>query len=80
MFGIIGIIAIENMSKFNKKRQFTCLNSYRKGFFGYMGNLDQDKVDEQLKTVTEAGVNFIDTANVYWSQTLVKTMGFSPRL
>jgi hypothetical protein len=28
MFGIIGIIAIENMSKFNKKRQFTCLNSY----------------------------------------------------
>jgi hypothetical protein len=30
MFGIIGIIAIQNMSKFNKKRQFTYLNSYNR--------------------------------------------------
>lgn len=41
------------------------MNYGGKGFFGYMGNLDQNAVDEQIKTVTEAGVNFIDTANVY---------------
>ncbi len=41
------------------------MNYGGKGFFGYMGNLDQDQVDEQIKTVTEAGVNFIDTANIY---------------
>jgi len=41
------------------------MNFGGKGFFGYMGTLDQKAVDEQIKTVTEAGVNFIDTANVY---------------
>jgi aryl-alcohol dehydrogenase-like predicted oxidoreductase len=41
------------------------MNFGGKGFFGYMGNLDQKEVDEQIKTVTEAGVNFIDTANIY---------------
>ena len=41
------------------------MNYGGKGFFGYMGNLDQNAVDEQIKTITEAGVNFIDTANIY---------------
>lgn len=41
------------------------MNYGGKGFFGYMGNLDQNAVDEQIKMVTEAGVNFIDTANIY---------------
>lgn len=41
------------------------MNYGGKGFFEYMGNLDQKAVDEQIKMVTEAGVNFIDTANVY---------------
>ena len=41
------------------------MNYGGKGFFGYMGNLDQKAVDEQIKTVTAAGVNFIDTANIY---------------
>jgi Aldo/keto reductase family len=41
------------------------MNYGGRGFFNYMGNLDQDAVDEQIKTVTEAGVNFIDTANIY---------------
>lgn len=41
------------------------MNYGGKGFFSYMGNLDQSAVDEQIKTVTEAGVNFIDTANIY---------------
>jgi aryl-alcohol dehydrogenase-like predicted oxidoreductase len=36
-----------------------------KGFFSYMGNLDQNEVDEQIRTVVECGVNFIDTANIY---------------
>ncbi|GHB64681.1 aldo/keto reductase [Persicitalea jodogahamensis] len=41
------------------------MNFGGKGFFGYMGNLDQNAVDEQIRTVTGAGVNFIDTANIY---------------
>ena len=41
------------------------MNYGGKGFFGYMGNLDQNAVDEQIKTATEAGINFIDTANIY---------------
>ncbi|MGV3459726.1 MAG: aldo/keto reductase [Flavobacterium sp.] len=41
------------------------MNYGGKGFFGYMGTLDQAAVDEQIRTVTEAGVNFIDTANIY---------------
>lgn len=49
------------------------MNYGGKGFFGYMGNLDQNSVDEQIKTVVEAGVNFIDTANIY-SDGLSETM------
>lgn len=41
------------------------MNFGGKGFFGYMGNLEQTEVDEQIKTATDAGVNFIDTANIY---------------
>ncbi|MDN3584600.1 aldo/keto reductase [Mucilaginibacter flavus] len=41
------------------------MNYGGKGFFGYMGNLDQDQVDEQIGTAIQAGVNFIDTANIY---------------
>ena len=41
------------------------MNYGGKGFFNYMGDLDQNMVDEQMKTVIEAGVNFIDTANIY---------------
>ncbi len=41
------------------------MNYGGKGFFGYMGDLSQDKVDEQVNTAMQAGVNFIDTANIY---------------
>lgn len=41
------------------------MNYGGKGFFSYMGDLDQKAVDEQIKTVTAEGVNFIDTANIY---------------
>jgi len=41
------------------------MNYGGKGFFNYMGNLNQTAVDEQIRTVAEAGVNFIDTANIY---------------
>lgn len=49
------------------------MNYGGKGFFNYMGDLDQNAVDEQIKTVVEAGVNFIDTANIY-SEGLSETM------
>ncbi len=49
------------------------MNYGGKGFFGYMGNLDQSEVDQQIRTATEAGVNFIDTANIY-SEGLSETM------
>ena len=35
------------------------------GRFAAIGNLDQQAVDEQIKRAVEAGINFIDTANVY---------------
>ncbi len=41
------------------------MNYGGKGFFGYMGNLDQTAVDEQIKMAIDAGVNCIDTANIY---------------
>ncbi|SFH86254.1 aldo/keto reductase [Halpernia frigidisoli] len=41
------------------------MNYGGKGFFNYMGDLDQNMVDEQMKTVVDSGVNFIDTANIY---------------
>jgi len=36
-----------------------------KGFWENIGKLPQDAVDEQIKAAFEAGINFIDTANVY---------------
>lgn len=35
------------------------------GFFEYMGGLKQDEADPLVKAAVDAGVNFIDTANVY---------------
>ena len=35
------------------------------GFFDYMGGLKQDEADPLVKAALDAGVNFIDTANVY---------------
>src|SRR4051812_3618796 len=36
-----------------------------KGFWTSIGKLDQAPVDEIVKRSVEAGINFIDTANVY---------------
>jgi aryl-alcohol dehydrogenase-like predicted oxidoreductase len=36
-----------------------------KGIWEQIGNLQQEAVDEQVKFAVEAGINFIDTANVY---------------
>src|SRR3978361_1259088 len=36
-----------------------------KGFFKVMGGLGQQSADELVKHAVEAGINFIDTANVY---------------
>jgi aryl-alcohol dehydrogenase-like predicted oxidoreductase len=41
------------------------MNYGGRGFFKVMGQLDQAAVDEQFKTAIDAGVNLIDTANVY---------------
>ena len=35
------------------------------GFFGYIGQVRQDEADALLRAAIDAGVNFIDTANVY---------------
>jgi len=35
------------------------------GFFAYMGQVKQDEADALLRAAVDAGVNFIDTANVY---------------
>jgi aryl-alcohol dehydrogenase-like predicted oxidoreductase len=35
------------------------------GFFAYMGQVGQDEADGLLRAAVDAGVNFIDTANVY---------------
>ena len=35
------------------------------GFWGQIGRLGQDEADGLLKTALDAGINFIDTANVY---------------
>lgn len=35
------------------------------GRFASIGNLGQEAVDEQIKRAVDAGINFIDTANVY---------------
>jgi len=36
-----------------------------KGIWESIGNLQQDAVNEQVKLAVDAGINFIDTANVY---------------
>src|SRR5271156_3750431 len=36
-----------------------------KGIWENIGNLQQDAVNEQVKFAVDAGINFIDTANVY---------------
>ena len=36
-----------------------------KGYFKAIGSLDQETVDELVKRAVDAGINFIDTANVY---------------
>jgi aryl-alcohol dehydrogenase-like predicted oxidoreductase len=36
-----------------------------KGIWDSIGNLQQDAVNEQVKFAVDAGINFIDTANVY---------------
>ena len=41
------------------------MNYGGKGFFSHMGDLGQKEVEEQIRTVVDAGVNFIDTANIY---------------
>src|ERR1700735_3549495 len=35
------------------------------GIWESIGNLQQDAVNEQVKFAVDAGINFIDTANVY---------------
>jgi aryl-alcohol dehydrogenase-like predicted oxidoreductase len=35
------------------------------GIWASIGKLQQDAVDEQVKTAVDAGINFLDTANVY---------------
>ncbi len=35
------------------------------GIWGNIGNLQQEAVNEQVKFAVDAGINFIDTANVY---------------
>jgi aryl-alcohol dehydrogenase-like predicted oxidoreductase len=35
------------------------------GIWETIGNLQQDAVNEQVRFAVEAGINFIDTANVY---------------
>lgn len=49
------------------------MNFGGKGFFGYMGQLDQQQADQQIKMAIDAGINFIDTANIY-SEGLSETM------
>lgn len=41
------------------------MNYGGKGFFRKMGDLQQAEVDQQFKLSIDAGINFIDTANVY---------------
>jgi len=35
------------------------------GIWGNIGRVQQDEVNQMIKTVVDAGINFIDTANVY---------------
>src|SRR5271169_3405494 len=56
------------------------------GIWESIGSLQQDAVNEQLKFAVDAGINFIDTANVYSmgkSETLLgqslKSLGLNRR-
>ncbi|MDR5589026.1 aldo/keto reductase [Christiangramia sp. SM2212] len=58
----------KNLGNTGLKVSTLCLGTMNyggKGFFNHMGDLGQAEVDEQIKTVLDAGVNFIDTANIY---------------
>ncbi|MGE0402321.1 MAG: aldo/keto reductase, partial [Kofleriaceae bacterium] len=46
-----------------------------KGFWEVIGKLGPDAVAGQLKTAIDAGVNFIDTANVYHEGESEKLVG-----
>ena len=46
-----------------------------KGFWAIMGDLGLDPVVEQLRSAVDAGVNFIDTANVYHEGESEKLVG-----
>jgi aryl-alcohol dehydrogenase-like predicted oxidoreductase len=49
------------------------------GIWGQIGNLQQEAVTEQVKLAHEAGVNFIDTANVYASGESERLLGTALR-
>ncbi len=55
------------------------MNFGGRGHFKVMGNLDQPAVDEQIKFAVDAGINFIDTANVYSSGLSEEMIGQSIR-
>jgi aryl-alcohol dehydrogenase-like predicted oxidoreductase len=46
-----------------------------KGIWESIGNLQQDAVNEQLRCAVDAGINFIDTANVYSTGTSELLLG-----
>lgn len=47
------------------------------GIWGLIGQLQQDAVDELVKTGIQAGINFIDTANVYGNGASERLLGQS---
>lgn len=47
------------------------------GFWGQIGRLDQDAADLLVKTALDAGINFIDTANVYAGGASERILGAS---
>lgn len=49
------------------------------GFWGQIGRLDQDAADALVKTALDAGINFIDTANVYAAGRSEEILGTSLR-
>ena len=48
-----------------------------KGIWETIGNLQQDAVNEQVKCAVDAGINFIDTANVYSNGKSERLLGAS---
>lgn len=49
------------------------------GMWGQIGQLKQDEADELVKTALDAGINFIDTANVYAGGESERILGQSIR-